>query len=255
MRYPRALVLLALAPMLGACTFYRTVTFQSDDASFKRDGSRWLAFAKPAKRLAVGDTVRFGDEGKVCFLGQLDASVEARGEGGEVTFAFSFHGPVFDQAIAVWKQQIHAWRRHEFTPNLVSAYLHKASALRILGENDQAIRLCDRVIALWEGLTNRRARRDLRDALAGAYLQKGLALRNLGQPAEAGALFTYGPDVTDALRRSASLADRILRGAKPAETAVEQATRFELIVNNRSAKTLGVAVPETLLKTADRVIE
>jgi S-adenosylmethionine:tRNA ribosyltransferase-isomerase len=64
------------------------------------DGSRWRAFVKPAKRLAAGDTVRFGDEGKVCFLGQLDASVEAKGEGGEVTFAFSFHGPVLDQAIA-----------------------------------------------------------------------------------------------------------------------------------------------------------
>ena len=64
------------------------------------DGSRWNAFVKPAKRLAVGDTVRFGDEGKVCFLGQLDASVEAKGESGEVTFAFSFHGPVLDQAIA-----------------------------------------------------------------------------------------------------------------------------------------------------------
>ncbi len=63
------------------------------------DGSRWSAFVKPAKRLAVGDTVRFGDEGRVCFLGQLDASVEAKGEGGDVTFAFSFHGPVLDQAI------------------------------------------------------------------------------------------------------------------------------------------------------------
>lgn len=73
--------------------------------------------------------------------------------------------------------------------------------------------------------------------------------------AEAGAVFTYGPDVTDALRRSASLADRVLRGAKPAETPVEQASRFELIVNNRSAKTLGIAVPASLLKTADRVIE
>jgi S-adenosylmethionine:tRNA ribosyltransferase-isomerase len=64
------------------------------------DGSRWLAFVKPAKRLTAGDTVRFGDEGRVCFLGQLDASVEAKGEGGEITFAFSFHGPVLDQAIA-----------------------------------------------------------------------------------------------------------------------------------------------------------
>src|SRR5262245_62028069 len=63
------------------------------------DGARWLAFVKPAKRLAPGDVVRFGDEGQVCFLGQLDATVEAKGEGGEVTFAFAFHGPVLDQAI------------------------------------------------------------------------------------------------------------------------------------------------------------
>jgi S-adenosylmethionine:tRNA ribosyltransferase-isomerase len=64
------------------------------------DGSRWLAFVKPAKRLRAGDVVRFGEEGKVCFLGQLDATVEAKGEGGEVTLAFAFHGPVLDQAIA-----------------------------------------------------------------------------------------------------------------------------------------------------------
>ncbi len=63
------------------------------------DGARWRAFVKPAKRLAAGDVVRFGDEGKVCFLGQLDATVEAKGEGGEVTLAFAFHGPVLDQAV------------------------------------------------------------------------------------------------------------------------------------------------------------
>jgi S-adenosylmethionine:tRNA ribosyltransferase-isomerase len=63
------------------------------------DGSRWRAFVRPARRLAAGDVVRFGDEGKVCFLGQLDATVEAKGEGGEVTLAFAFHGPVLDQAI------------------------------------------------------------------------------------------------------------------------------------------------------------
>jgi S-adenosylmethionine:tRNA ribosyltransferase-isomerase len=63
------------------------------------DGARWRAFVKPAKRLAPGDVVRFGDEGKVCFLGQLDATVEAKGEGGEVTLAFAFHGPVLDQAV------------------------------------------------------------------------------------------------------------------------------------------------------------
>jgi S-adenosylmethionine:tRNA ribosyltransferase-isomerase len=62
------------------------------------DGSRWRAFARPAKRLAPGDVIRFGDEGRVCFLGQLDATVEDRSEG-EVTLSFAFHGPVLDQAI------------------------------------------------------------------------------------------------------------------------------------------------------------
>jgi S-adenosylmethionine:tRNA ribosyltransferase-isomerase len=64
------------------------------------DGSRWSALAKPGKRLAVGDVVRFGSAGRVCFLDQLDAAVEAKGEGGEVTFAFAFHGAVLDQALA-----------------------------------------------------------------------------------------------------------------------------------------------------------
>jgi S-adenosylmethionine:tRNA ribosyltransferase-isomerase len=63
------------------------------------DGSRWRAFVKPVKRLAPGDIVRFGDEGRVCFLGQLDATVEEKGDGGEVTLAFTFHGPVLDQAV------------------------------------------------------------------------------------------------------------------------------------------------------------
>lgn len=64
------------------------------------DGSRWRAFVRPGKRLTPGDVVRFGDEGKVCFLGQLDATVEEKGEGGEVTLSFAFHGGVLDQAIA-----------------------------------------------------------------------------------------------------------------------------------------------------------
>ncbi len=64
------------------------------------DGSRWSALVKPGKRLAVGDVVRFGSEGRVCFLDQLDATVEAKGEGGEITLAFAFHGAVLDQALA-----------------------------------------------------------------------------------------------------------------------------------------------------------
>src|SRR2546423_1793587 len=64
------------------------------------DGSRWQALVKPAKKLSQGDVVRFGNEGKVCLLGHLDAQVEHKGDDGEVTLSFSFHGPALDQAIA-----------------------------------------------------------------------------------------------------------------------------------------------------------
>jgi S-adenosylmethionine:tRNA ribosyltransferase-isomerase len=64
------------------------------------DGSRWQALVKPAKKLVPGDRVRFGNEGRVCLLGHLDAEVEHKGDDGEVTLSFSFHGPMLDQAIA-----------------------------------------------------------------------------------------------------------------------------------------------------------
>jgi len=67
------------------------------------DGARWRALVKPAKRLQIGDVVRFGAEGRVCFLDQLDAAIEAKGEGdegGEVTLAFAFTDAALDQALA-----------------------------------------------------------------------------------------------------------------------------------------------------------
>ena len=64
------------------------------------DGSTWKAFILGAKKVQVGDTLRFGDEGKVCFLGQLDAQVSHKDEGGEITLSFAFHGAVLDDAIA-----------------------------------------------------------------------------------------------------------------------------------------------------------
>src|SRR5262245_6236981 len=63
------------------------------------DESRWLAFARPAKRLAAGDRIRFGHDGRVCLLGQLDASITAVGAAGEVELSFSLHGPYLDEAI------------------------------------------------------------------------------------------------------------------------------------------------------------
>src|SRR3569833_3122779 len=61
-------------------------------------GSPWNAFILGAKKVQVGDTLRFGTEGRVCFLDHLDAQVSHKDEGGEVTLSFSFHGPVLGRA-------------------------------------------------------------------------------------------------------------------------------------------------------------
>jgi putative ABC transport system substrate-binding protein len=72
---------------------------------------------------------------------------------------------------------------------------------------------------------------------------------------EAGALMSYGPNIPDLFRHAADYVDKILRGTKPADIPVEQPTRFDLVVNLTTAKTLGLTVPEKLLATADEVIE
>ena len=64
------------------------------------DESRWRAFARPAKRLSIGDRIRFGHDGRVCLLGTLDATVAEIGEAGEVELSFSLHGAYLDEAIA-----------------------------------------------------------------------------------------------------------------------------------------------------------
>jgi putative ABC transport system substrate-binding protein len=70
-----------------------------------------------------------------------------------------------------------------------------------------------------------------------------------------GGLMSYGPDFADQWRRSAELVDKILRGAKPADIPVEQPTKFDLAVNLKTAKALGLSIPQTLLSLADEVIE
>jgi putative ABC transport system substrate-binding protein len=72
---------------------------------------------------------------------------------------------------------------------------------------------------------------------------------------QAGGLMSYGPKYTDLFRRAAEIVDKILRGAKPGDIPVEEPTNFDLVVNLTTAKALGLAVPPTLLATADEVIE
>ncbi len=64
------------------------------------DEARWRAFAKPGRKLQPGDRIRFGEDGKVCFAGMLDATVAEKGEGGEIALSFDFHGAVLDEAVA-----------------------------------------------------------------------------------------------------------------------------------------------------------
>jgi putative tryptophan/tyrosine transport system substrate-binding protein len=75
------------------------------------------------------------------------------------------------------------------------------------------------------------------------------------QAAEAGGLIAYGPDVNEMSRRAAKLLIRVLNGAQPAELPIERPTKFELVVNVKTAQALGLAIPPTLLTRADKVIE
>jgi len=72
---------------------------------------------------------------------------------------------------------------------------------------------------------------------------------------DAGGLISYGPNFPELWRRSAEYVDKILRGAKPADISVEHPTKFDLVINLKTAKALGLSIPPSLLSRADQIIE
>ena len=97
--------------------------------------------------------------------------------------------------------------------------------------------------------------RNLTDVVALAAQHRLPAVYFFQQFPEAGGLMSYGSNVNDIHRRSAAFVDKILKGTKPADLPIEQPTTFELVINLKNAKALGLTIPPSLLLRADQVIE
>jgi putative ABC transport system substrate-binding protein len=118
----------------------------------------------------------------------------------------------------------------------------------------EAVATATRVVVLWNAAYPGKAA-EFKEIVDYARRQRLPMIAELRQFAEAGALMSYGASLADLFRRAAGHVDKILRGSKPADLPVEQPTKFELVINLKAAKALGLTIPQTLLLQADQVIE
>ena len=109
---------------------------------------------------------------------------------------------------------------------------------------------CDALFVLGDARTNRNRR-----IVELANEWRLPAIFQIGDLVDMGGLLSYGPDFHEAWRQAAVYVDRILKGANPADLPVEQPTKFELEINLKAAKALGLTIPDSILARADKVIE
>jgi putative tryptophan/tyrosine transport system substrate-binding protein len=124
---------------------------------------------------------------------------------------------------------------NEFEPAFAAVARERAGALLVVP---------DAVFGLY--------RAQLQDFAVRSHLP---AMYGLREHTEAGGLMSYAVDLRDSFRRSATYVDKILKGAKPADLPIEQPTKFELVINLKTAKALGLTIPQSVLLRADEVIQ
>ena len=142
---------------------------------------------------------------------------------------------VAGRSLRVQLQILKAQGPEEFDSAFAAMTRERAGALYVVGDP-----------MLWQ------QRRRLAELAAKTRLP---AVYELKDHAEAGGLMAYGPNLLDMYRRAATYVDKILKGAKPGDLPVEQPTKFDLVINLKTAKTLGLTIPPSVLLRADKIIE